>query len=87
MTMETKDLITLTASVGALIFSLLNYKRNSRFDKENYLYRQKVEAYSKILGELSKLINEISHEIAVAKRIPMGKVMECLVLAILNGSI
>jgi hypothetical protein len=65
--METKEWITLAASLGALLFSLLNYRRNSRFDNENYLYRQKVEAYSKILAELNKLIDEISDEIVLAK--------------------
>jgi len=55
--MEIKEVLTLFASLGALIFSLLNFRRNKRLDNENHLYKTKMEIYSKLLGELSEFIN------------------------------
>ena len=65
--MELKDILTLIFSSGALFFSLLNYKRGKRFENENYLYRSKVEIYTKILGDLEKLIRFLGENIEEAK--------------------
>lgn len=53
---ELIPLLAFFASLGALIISLLNYRRGRRIDNENYFYRLKFEAYSKVLGELDRLI-------------------------------
>lgn len=53
--MDVKFTLTFIASIGALIFSFLNFRRNRKFENENYLYKSKVETYIKIQEELIKL--------------------------------
>lgn len=53
--MDLKFTLTFVASIGALLFSFLNFRRNRKFENENYLYRSKVETYIKIQEELIKL--------------------------------
>lgn len=48
--------LALLISLGTLIVVILSYKRGRRLDNENYLFKMKLEAYSKILEELEKLI-------------------------------
>ncbi len=55
--MEAKDWVTLLAALGALVFSLLNYKRSRRFENENQLFKLKLESYQKLLVALNKLSN------------------------------
>jgi archaellum component FlaC len=53
------------ASFGALIFSFLNYKRSKKFENENHIYKLKIEIYSKIIAELSKLLNELQKNVSL----------------------
>lgn len=65
---DIKFTLTLVASLGALIFSFMNYRRDKRYANENFLYNLKVEAYFKIikayLGLLNKL-EEIYDEVGI----------------------
>ncbi|MFT3677763.1 MAG: hypothetical protein QM781_17860 [Chitinophagaceae bacterium] len=65
--MKFNDVLTLIFSSGALFFSFLNYKRASRFDNENFIYKTKVDIYVKILCELEKLIRFLEENIDDAK--------------------
>ena len=46
-------------SIIAATFSILTFKRNKRLENENHLYRIKMDSYSKILQELTTLINRL----------------------------
>lgn len=65
--MELSNILTVIFSSGALIFSLLNYNRGKRYENENFIYKEKVEVYSKILCDLEKLIRFLSHSINSAE--------------------
>lgn len=54
-----KIIIPTAISLVAAIFSILTYRRNRRFDNENYIYKTKHESYAKILGEMNKCINTL----------------------------
>ncbi len=41
-----------------VIFAILTFRRNRRIENENYIYKSKVEAYTKILKELTALISQ-----------------------------
>ncbi len=60
MTLEFKDILTLTASFGALIFSFLNYRRSRKMENENHIFKQKIELYSKILSQANSVLNELN---------------------------
>lgn len=65
--MELKDFLTVFFSLGALIFSLLTYKRGNRIENENHLFKIKVDTYTKVLAELQKLIRILEDNIEEAK--------------------
>lgn len=65
--MRSTDWITLSASMGALLFSLLNYLRSARFENSNHLYKLKVELYTQILTRLSSLADNIANSIVQAE--------------------
>lgn len=51
-------ILTVIPSIAA-IFAILTYRRNRRLDNENHLYRIKIEAYSRILSEITVLLNRL----------------------------
>jgi hypothetical protein len=65
--MKVNDVLTLIFSSGALIFSLLNYRRGKRYESENYLFKAKVEVYTKILCDIEKLIRFLGKSIGEAR--------------------
>lgn len=65
--MELKDFFTLFFSLGALVFSLLTYKRGNRIENENHLFKAKVDTYTKVLSELQKLIGILEDKVEEAK--------------------
>lgn len=58
-----KMLVPTAISLIAAIFSILTYKRNRRFENENYIYKTKYECYATILVEMNKLINGLQNYI------------------------
>ena len=56
MNIDYKFLIPTIVSGIAALFAILSYRRNRRFNNENYLFEKKVESYSIILQELDRLI-------------------------------
>jgi len=67
--MEAKDWITLIASLGALIFSVLNFRRNRSLENQNHLFKSKIEIYSKIFTELNHLINKLQNHLIQTKQL------------------
>lgn len=65
--MSLNDVLTLIFSSGALLFSLLNFRRGRRFENENFLYKTKVEVSIQILGKLERLIRFLADNIEDAK--------------------
>lgn len=63
-----KITIPTTIALVAAIFSILTYRRNRRFDNENYIYKTKQENYSKILFELGCVIDLLQKYIADTER-------------------
>lgn len=59
-----KVIIPTSIALVAAIFSILTYRRNRRFDNENYIYKTKHENYSKILFELGCVIDLLQKYIA-----------------------
>ncbi|MCB9033583.1 MAG: hypothetical protein H6553_07085 [Chitinophagales bacterium] len=53
------SLISLFISFVALVISYLRYKREHKFENENFIYETKYDCYSKILEEISKLLRSI----------------------------
>jgi len=72
--MKVESLITIIISSGALLFSFLNYRRNSRIDNENHLYKLKMDIYSKILFELGELIEKIDEHYLDLKDYSEGEI-------------
>ena len=67
--MSLNDVLTLIFSSGALLFSLLNFRRGRRFENENFLYKTKVEVSIQILGKLERLIRLLADNIEDAKHL------------------
>lgn len=65
--MQLNDWFTLFASVGALFFSFLVYRRDASFQNSNLIYEQKIKVYGLILAELNRLVNALSDKLANAK--------------------
>ncbi len=65
--MDIKFTLTLLISFGALLFSFLNYRRSRKFENENFIFKTKVEVYSRILTELNKLLIELQDNLDEAK--------------------
>lgn len=60
MTLELKDIITLIASFGALVFSFLNYRRSRKYENENHIFKLKIELYYKIITEANGVLNGLN---------------------------
>lgn len=65
--MQLNDWFTLFASIGALLFSFLVYRRDASFQNSNLIYEQKIKVYGLILAELNRLVNALSDKLVTAK--------------------
>jgi hypothetical protein len=60
------SLLAFIISFAGLLISFFSFKRNRRFDNENYLYKTKTDKYHEVLIQISSILRKIDKGLDLA---------------------